>query len=1514
MHAKFFLNFVAFFFLLFSSMSAQAALVCEQWYNGVGTVTQCGANAKIVVVAPENNGNSSEICLTNNGVNVNPTNAVITAANFAFEQGGGSVYGIRHKAEGNPYTLYFIAGANGAKDTISSASPSADGVSVTASNYQNMSLSTIPSFSADFCSLTGATAPTGMTYQWQSKAIDGSWTDIAGATSSDYTPANSVPDSTSFRALLISTTGTDSFISAAVMATYMLPSFSFSVDSAYSFNNDYEYEINNGDTFSVKVGPASLIKPISSYTIKVRKNHDEAFVDFMSQAAPDSVFIITPDSNQEYKVFITGSDLRPGHAGQSVTLSDSFFVRIRHFWIADVDSVVIWKDDFGHFTSATSFVWNNTTFSGSIKDVNGLTNNIISYWASDYNASVRNHDFALTDPLVGPYSGNCGTDGYKHYNCWEGCDGYRVEDGYYAILPNPNYSNCGKAVSDYWTGDDHTAGDADGGMLFVNCKAGSEHTVIYERSITLPLACNNTKLLFTAYINNATSISTNSPVNVLLNVYDENDKLVFSVPSGNIYPRTNGGYWANLSFEFTASTGGTYKLQLQNNQAGGNTSAGNDFLIDDISISYAFPNVELYYSRKFNTAAPDSPIDRCNTGDVLFYALNKNDLKTYITAPYFLYQYSKDNITWNSVNDISENDSLVISLSKDTSSLYNRFWGKTYVRCVVASSKDVLQRLAAGETIERDCDNLYAYSGVATVTFDYDGPMGNDTTFTMCSDSVVTLKGLFNNRPVYRWVDAKQNVLSSMKDEFSFHPTEAEFGDTLFYFVGESRLGCTDTQKVNIHVRQHVPFSLPDKDFVQCLFATPISAITSTLRSEPAFAWSINGVADASQTTKDFLIPTTSPLKGVVSVIFSANDYCSSYDSINYDIHKNIGIHLSAADRADSLFCLTPAADNKITFTAVTDSGAPIKYQWYVDGTLSGSTDAPTNSYSFPISSGKHVFTAYAADEVCQKMASTPAIAADYSVEAREPLSIALAPISDICEGASANAKATLTNVLTNPAKISWSVTAGSATLDAAATLTDASSTSSNKVTPSSSSSRLEVLTIKATAADSVCLSNTDVSASTSISLHKKISISLAAPELTNNQICIAKAGDEKVDLEVTVLRGNPTSYTWSDKLTSADSSRSYSLVVGNNAISVVASDGVCAADTASLDIKAREPLKVTLALTSGKNPVCIGETVKLNATVTSTEAAEQVVYTFTPASLGTVTAPAGSQSVSYNPVIGSNWIKVSVVEAVNPVCPAQSDSFEVNVQDSVRLSLEQEATQLCQNPDTSATVKLTATVLNGEPTSLVWSTGEETKAPGSIEVNPSASTTYTVYAKDEVCANSSVVSFDPIQVDQRFDVRILAQYNEVQIDSLARLSAVVANSAYAGSYVWTKDGVTIATTSVKNYEELMSEAGSFAFAVSVDEGICGLVSSDTVIITVADYEKVPTAFTPGYGNGRNEVFMKGRHVEIFNRYQQSVYEGNDGWNGKYQGSDAPAGTYFYRLYKKDGRCLKGTIELIKDL
>jgi gliding motility-associated-like protein len=63
----------------------------------------------------------------------------------------------------------------------------------------------------------------------------------------------------------------------------------------------------------------------------------------------------------------------------------------------------------------------------------------------------------------------------------------------------------------------------------------------------------------------------------------------------------------------------------------------------------------------------------------------------------------------------------------------------------------------------------------------------------------------------------------------------------------------------------------------------------------------------------------------------------------------------------------------------------------------------------------------------------------------------------------------------------------------------------------------------------------------------------------------------------------------------------------------------------------------------------------------------------------------------------------------------------------------------------------------------------------------------------------------------------------------------------------------------------------------------------------------VPQVITPN-GDGKNDVFMKGRKLVIFDRLGLEIYEGADGWDGKKtDGSIVAPDTYFYTIFRENG-------------
>jgi gliding motility-associated-like protein len=74
-----------------------------------------------------------------------------------------------------------------------------------------------------------------------------------------------------------------------------------------------------------------------------------------------------------------------------------------------------------------------------------------------------------------------------------------------------------------------------------------------------------------------------------------------------------------------------------------------------------------------------------------------------------------------------------------------------------------------------------------------------------------------------------------------------------------------------------------------------------------------------------------------------------------------------------------------------------------------------------------------------------------------------------------------------------------------------------------------------------------------------------------------------------------------------------------------------------------------------------------------------------------------------------------------------------------------------------------------------------------------------------------------------------------------------------------------------------------------------------------------PDAFTPN-GDGINDLLLPGWHIIVFDRTQKVLYDGTNGWDGRYNGKEMPIGTYFYVLYDwNDILVYKGPVTLIRE-
>jgi gliding motility-associated-like protein len=353
--------------------------------------------------------------------------------------------------------------------------------------------------------------------------------------------------------------------------------------------------------------------------------------------------------------------------------------------------------------------------------------------------------------------------------------------------------------------------------------------------------------------------------------------------------------------------------------------------------------------------------------------------------------------------------------------------------------------------------------------------------------------------------------------------------------------------------------------------------------------------------------------------------------------------------------------------------------------------------------------------------------------------------------------------------------------------------------------------------------------------------------------------------------------------------------------------------------IEQGEPDAISLDLDPEEVFICIyGEQIELEAAASSSVIPlSDIVWSWDP-SLPVM--PGDGNRVLFEPrEAGKREIKVTATDRATQ-CTG-SGTFNITVQDSSRIMI-MPADNICQ--DGEQEISLTARIVTGDPVGIEWDNREITPVePDRTSIRHNVfpidnETIYWAYAIDPVCGNSDTV-YQTVYLTHKVYLLLEVENPDVQIGTEVHLTVTPSNHEHT-TYRW-YDAFTdelLGETSENTFSYVLTRAGSLAFYVLTDNGYCPDAISNQVSVSVGDYFIIPNIITPYNKNGRNDTFLTpkegkpGYKVEIYNRYQQRVFEGENGWDGTYRGKIADPGTYYYRVFMKDGKILKGTVEVAK--
>ena len=304
---------------------------------------------------------------------------------------------------------------------------------------------------------------------------------------------------------------------------------------------------------------------------------------------------------------------------------------------------------------------------------------------------------------------------------------------------------------------------------------------------------------------------------------------------------------------------------------------------------------------------------------------------------------------------------------------------------------------------------------------------------------------------------------------------------------------------------------------------------------------------------------------------------------------------------------------------------------------------------------------------------------------------------------------------------------------------------------------------------------------------------------------------------------------------------------------------------------------------------------------------------------------PPGDSLLNTSYTLGANdkWshsFDILLISTHNNLCEAVSDTLTVFVEEPVIVNAGEDITVCNYNTDISLSGSVT-----GGTTSGIWSadsdgsffpSDEDLKAiyqatnadtvkkeffltltstynrgckPVSDSVKVSFIKKPTVYAGQDISAKSRIVNLNGT------------------VSSGLKIKWITNGSGY----FFPSDSVLQTKYYMTSYEVLNENIIDFILAVN--EPLQCMPDADTLTV-MNPGNKIPNAFSPD-NDGTNDLFMQGEKLKVFNRWGHLIYDGSDGWDGKYKGEPVSSGTYFYIIeYQSDNvnpETYRGTVTLV---
>jgi gliding motility-associated-like protein len=291
-------------------------------------------------------------------------------------------------------------------------------------------------------------------------------------------------------------------------------------------------------------------------------------------------------------------------------------------------------------------------------------------------------------------------------------------------------------------------------------------------------------------------------------------------------------------------------------------------------------------------------------------------------------------------------------------------------------------------------------------------------------------------------------------------------------------------------------------------------------------------------------------------------------------------------------------------------------------------------------------------------------------------------------------------------------------------------------------------------------------------------------------------------------------------------------------------------------------------------NDGCMGETLSFDNT-SATDAAATKIYTWT---FGDAESSPIEEPTHVYATSGPFTAKLKIDYASASGCVSNEASDVVNIMAAIVPVISSTKMEAC--PEEEVTLSL-----NTSFSSITWNT---TETSNTISVVPGPYNVTTVDANG--CPGFDDITITPLVSPT---VTVTADNSTIAAGGTAQLTASPADLV---SYLWTPaDGLS--ATTISNPTAAPVVTTTYVLQVTDDAGCAG---EGQITITVEGGSAFPAAFSPN-GDGENEIWnIKAEtrpdcSLTIFDGRGRRVFEKKgENWNGTYNGTAVPDGTYYY--------------------